>query len=221
MKAKAKMPPMKKKLAPIDPNAWQAAPEARELLTPELIRLLNNIPEPHAAKKRTTVRRLAFALANNEDVKTVFNRTDTCAETIWYGKWKHDPDIAKAFEAYKARVLEWRDEETARLESHYRRARLQKIAQYAADAPDTIKDVMISTIEKGQTRLEASLIMLKLADPEKAEGAQLRPGSTIENTLNLNDLSDEAIIELIKRATNDGAGSGGTAAPADGTPAST
>ncbi len=193
-----------------------AAPEARDLLTPELIRLLANIPEPHAAKKRATVRRLAFALANGEDVKTVFNQSDTCAEAIWYGKWKHDPDIAKAFEAYKARVLQWRDEETARIETLYRSLRLKKIAQYAADAPDTIKDVMTSSLEKGQTRLEASLIMLKLADPEKAEGTQLTPAA-VQNTINVNDLSDTAIIEIIQRATS-GDSSSGTSAPTDGSP---
>jgi hypothetical protein len=195
---------------------WQAGQEARELITPALLALLNAIQNPHAAKKRATVRKLAFALANNEPVKNVFDQPDTCAETIWYGKWQYDPAIKAAYDAYVSRVLEWRDQETARLEAYYRTVRLQKIAKYAAVAPDEIANVMGNSTERGQTRLDAALLMLKLADPAAADGAQLNRGATIENNIT-NGLTDADLIAILQRATSaDSSGSGGTVAPAAG-----
>lgn len=198
-------------------EAWQAEPTARDLLTPELLRLLSNIPEPHAAKKRTTVRRLAFALANGDDVKTVFDHEDTCAEAIWYGKWKHDPDIAKAFEAYKARVLQWRDEETARIETHYRLVRLQKIAEHAADAPDALHEVMTGKEQRGSDRISAATRLISLADPETAERVNLNQpgGSTIEQTVHV---EPDRITEIIRILGESGAleeTGAGDNAPAD------
>lgn len=194
---------------------------ARDWLTDALRALLNALPDPHSAKKRTTVLRLAFAMANREPVKDVFGRDDTCAEAIWYGKWQHDPAIKAAFEACYARALEWRDQETATIEAHYRTKRLRKIAEYAAEAPDTYKSVMQDTIQRGDVRINAASKLISLADPDTASKAQLNQPGGVEQNLTINELADDDLIALIvggrSAPRGDASGSAGTAEASPGT----
>ena len=71
---------------------------ADEWLTDEIRALLAAIRGPHVEKKRTTVLLIAFAKANGEALKGIFAREDTCAESIWWGKWSKDDDIRAALE---------------------------------------------------------------------------------------------------------------------------
>lgn len=193
---------------------------ARDWLTDALRALLNVLPDPHSAKKRTTVLRLAFAMANREPVKDVFGRDDTCAEAIWYGKWQHDPAIKAAFDACYARALEWRDQETVALEAYYRTKRLRKIAEYAALAPDTYKDVMQDIKQIGTTRINAASRLISLADPDTASKAQLNQPGGVEQNVTINELADDDLIALIvggrSAPRGDASGSAGTAEASPG-----
>jgi hypothetical protein len=174
--------------APGEPPSVDLEPAAREWLTDALRALLNALPDPHAAKKRTTVLRLAFAMANREPVKDVFGRDDTCAEAIWYGKWQHDQKIEAAFDACYRRALDWRDEETTRIEADYRLKFRQAVARNAALAPDAISSVMLDAKYPGPARTDAALKLVGLFDPDADKSSVYAPvgGASNETTQNVN-----------------------------------
>lgn len=167
---------MKKDALPGEVYTW---------LTDEIAEKLRAIGDPHRAKKRATVVKLAFAKANQQRLDDVFNEADTCARIIWYTKWKDDPTIAAAFEACYQRVLDWNDEQTAAMEAHYRRLRRQRTAEYAADAPGALKAVMQDTAQAGPARISAANALITWADPEAAGKAA--PGASPNRGFNLID----------------------------------
>jgi len=73
-------------------------------LTADIRHKLAAIRPPHVPKKRVTVIKLAYARANEEPVKAVFNQPDTCHETIWYTKWQHIAEVKAAFDACYERL---------------------------------------------------------------------------------------------------------------------
>ena len=128
------------KTAQSDGQAW---------LTPEVRALLRAIPGPHHEKKVVTVIRIAFAMANQEPIKAVFNQPETCAENIWYQKWRHDSMIAAALAATYQRARDYADEETIRQEEFYRRRAETSHGAIRAQAPAALAAVMAGQI-KGQ-----------------------------------------------------------------------
>lgn len=182
-------------------------------MTDELRSALSAIPGPHERKKRNTVILLAFARANNQSVKDVFNQPSTCNETIWYTKWKFDPAIDAAFQACYARALAWADDETARVESHYRRIRKQKIAELAAEAPNALHSVMTDKEQGGGVRIKAANDLMRWADPDLS--AKIPGGDTTEVNVNMTpkDLSDDELARIAAAdvSRNAARGSGGTA----------
>ncbi len=173
---------------------------AREWMTDEIIRLLGAIPEPHAPKKRVTVIRLAFARANQQPLKDVFNQKDTCAEVIWYTKWRFMPDIQAAFEACYKRALQFADEQTVQIEDHYRRERKQSLAVCSAKAPEILLAVGQDANQRGMDRIKAANDLMSWADPDVAE--QVKPNYPFEPSVR------EVMVEL----SRDGA-EGDKAAP--------
>jgi len=153
----------------------QTEPDFNTWLTDDIRRKLAAITGSHAPKKRATVIKLAYARANEQPVKTVFEQPDTCNETIWYTKWQHIPEVKAAFDACYARLLAWADEQTAALQAHYRRQRLQAIARHAADAPGALAEVMSGSQYKGSEKISAANALLTWADPEAAGKAQPAP----------------------------------------------
>lgn len=137
-------------------------------LTDDVAEKLRAIGDPHRAKKRATVVKLAFARANQQRLDDVFEQPDTCARIIWYTKWKDDPVIAEAFEACYRRVLDWNDEQTGAIQAHYLRLQRQRIAEYAADAPAALKAVMQDANQTGTARISAAEKLMDRADPETA-----------------------------------------------------
>jgi hypothetical protein len=140
------------------------APEGWQWLTPEIQALLRAIPGPHEAKKRRTVILLAFAYATSTPLSTVFGRSDTCAEQIWWAKWQHIPEVAEALAACRERALEWADAETVSIEERHRRDRRRAIAEYSAKAPAALAAVMAGFDQKGADRINAAVTLINLAD---------------------------------------------------------
>lgn len=159
-------------------------PELLTWLTADIRAKLAAIKPPHVSKKRATVVRLAYARANEEPVKEVFNRPETCNETIWYTKWQYIPEVKAAFEACYERLLAWADEQTAAVQSYYRQQRLQAIARYAAAAPEQLARVMTGPEFKGSEVISAANALLTWADPEAAGKAQ-PPATTPDTEVNL------------------------------------
>lgn len=145
-------------------NTSGRGPNPDEWLTDEIRELLKEIRGEHAAKKRTTVIKLAFARANGTPVKRVFNQNDTCAEVIWYTKWLKKPAIKAAYEACLERALEWVDQQTAAIEVSYRLARRRAIAKLATKAPLALANVMEDTAQRGSDRISAANALLNWAD---------------------------------------------------------
>ncbi len=133
----------------------------------------------HARKKRTSVIRLAFAMAQQRPLKPLFSEEMICSEMIWYTKWKADPLIAEAFEACYERALAWIDEETAFIEDHYRQKRRRALAQYSAMAPAALASVMSSTTQKGDARIKAADMLIRHADPEVAGQVKTHGGLSV------------------------------------------
>lgn len=170
-------------------------------LTPEIEALLAAIPAPHEAKKRQTVIRMAFALANQVPVEQVFALPETCDRRIWYMKWQNDPAIKAAFEACCERALSWADAETAAMEEHYRRVRRQSVAKWSAKAPDALAAVMLSEIQRGGDRISAANALMGWADPKAAEQVRpAAPASTMEQVVNLvTHLGDDELDSELER----------------------
>lgn len=141
-------------------------------MTSEIMQLLKQIKPPHIGKKRATVVKLAYAKANELPLKDVWSQPDVCNETVWYTKWQYVPEMKASFEACYKRILEWSDEQTAAVQAHYRRLRLQAIAKHAATAPDALADVMQDNAQRGSDRISAANALLTWSDPEAAGKAQ-------------------------------------------------
>lgn len=178
-------------------------------MTRDIRQLLAAIQDPHAEKKRRTVILLAFAKANQQPVKAVFDRPDACSEAIWYGDgrryhdgtikpgWRDLPDVAAAFEACTRRALDFADEQTVDLEAHYTRQRRQAISRHSAVAPDTLASIMQSEDIGAGTRINAALALIKLAQGDA--NVPLPPGNTeftLHQQYDLSRLSDDELTAL-------------------------
>ncbi len=194
-----------------------ALPEGSQWVTPEICQLLAKIKVEHVAKKRITVLLLAFAKATQTPIHHVFERDDTCAPTIWWEKWQYVPEISAAFNACLARALEWADDQTVATEDHFRRERRKAIAEYAAQAPEALKDVMtdLGLTVKGSDRILAAETLMRWAEPETGQKLGRSAGSaSIEQRVDVYDLSrlsDEELNALARLAerpagADDGAG---------------
>lgn len=84
-----------------------------QLMTPEIRSRLAAIGGRHAAKKRSTVVRLAYARLTGQNMKTVFTDfAGTCSETIWYTKWQYQPAIRAAYDALCRQADELLDQQS-------------------------------------------------------------------------------------------------------------
>lgn len=183
--------------------------ECNEWMTDEIRALLREIRGRWAAKKRATVIKVAFALANEQPLAQVFRQDDVCSETIWYQKWRHQPAVRAAFDACYKRALEWADDETARLEAFYRRRRQRSIAEHAAEAPAQLADVM-TTDDAGGNRIRAADTLMRWAEPDLAGKLQPTPeggGDTVINQF-LAGLSNDQLEQLLT-GSDDSDGEGG------------
>ena len=157
--------------------------DGQSWLTPEVRGLLQAIPGPHHEKKVVTVIRIAFAMANQEPIKAVLSQEDTCAENIWYQKWRHDPAITAALTATYQRARDYADEETIRQEEFHRRERKRATARYAAQAPAALAAVMAGQDQKGSDRINAAVTLVRLADGQDAQpvaaGSEVRSESSV------------------------------------------
>ena len=192
-------------------------PESQQWMTQEIRTLLAKIPAPHEAKRRRTVILLAFAHATQTPVADVFERDDTCASQIWWQKWQYVPEISQALEACKARALDWVDDQTVSTEEHFRRQRRKAIAEYAAQAPEALKIVMMHEGQKGADRILAAETLMRWAEPETGQKLGRSAGSaSIEQRVDVYDLSrltDEELTALA-RITERQAGADDGAGPA-------
>jgi len=183
-------------------------------MTDDIRILLARIVGRHAAKKRSTVIKLAFAKANQQPLAPIFSQEDVCTERVWYQKWQHDPLLAEAFEACYQRAMEWADEETAALEAHYRRDRRKSVARYAAQAPAALAAVMASEGQRGNDRIRAAIELIGLAEPDSP-----RPVAFPVEVSNLDDvamdyssLTDEQLRAIIAGRSGEGVGVANTGA---------
>jgi hypothetical protein len=148
---------------------------AHNWLTPEIVEVLQTIKGRHAAKKRITAIKVAFAQANEEPLKRVWEQSDTCSETIWYTKWQNDPVIKAVHEACYERCLDWRAENIAEIEAYFSLKRRESIAKHSAQAPEALANVMHGETQKGADRISAANSLLGWANPDDA--AKVRPAS--------------------------------------------
>lgn len=180
-------------------------------MTDTIRELLGAIRGQHVAKKRATIIRLAFARANQQPMRDVFGQEDTCAENIWYMKWRFDPAITAAYEACCARALEWRDEETTRIQAYYRQERLRAIAEHAAQAPAALAKVMNDPEVGGAHRISAADRLMQLADPDLAQrvGAPTVAGQGGDQVVNVfagwSDAELDQLLANLEAAEDSGA----------------
>lgn len=169
-------------------------------LTADIIEKLKAVKGQHAPKKRTTIIKLAFAKANQQPFKQIFNQNDTCSEVIWYTKWQYDEAIKTAFEACYDRAVTWNDEQTAMMEAYYRQQRRQSLARHAAEAPGALAAVMNKEEETGSARISAANSLMTWADPDAAGKAQPHaPASSTDLDISVfAQMSDEQLDRIIK-----------------------
>jgi len=195
-------------------------PAANETwLTDDIRAALAAIRGPHVEKKRKTILLVAFAKANGEPLKPLFERADTCAEPVWWGKWHKQTDIRAALELCEKRALEWVDAETAAIESRYRTERRRAVAKWAAKAPDALAAVMAGIEQRGNDRINAAVTLIKLADPATTGGVgTVQGGGETSQTvqIDVSQLSDDQLARILAGepagAVVTGAGGGGAGA---------
>lgn len=174
--------------------------EAYEWFTPEIAQLLEAIKPPHQARKRNTILRLAFALAAQIPVATIFERDDTCNQTTWYARWKDDPAIKAAYEACCKRISDWVDQETAAAEAQSRLQRRRAIAEWSAKAPAALGAIMLDQSARAADRISAANALMGWADPEAAEKVRpASPAASFEQQVgfDLKSLSDDELDAAI------------------------
>lgn len=199
--------------------------EAKAWLNQELAEKLKAIRGKEAAKKRYTIIAIAFAEARQESI-TQLLKTDrrTCAQSIWYDKWRHDPLVKDALEAATQRALDYADECTIAIEAHYQRIRRQRTAEKSADVPLTLAEIMDDKQQRGADRISAANSLMGWAEPDNA--AKVRPATpassfeqTITQGIDLSGLSDEELDKQIERQLQAGyrepAGGMGETPPAE------
>lgn len=184
-----------------DTYKWMTGVIQDKWLTDEIQEKLRAIKNPHAAKKRTTIIRLAFAQAMQVPIREIFAQKDVCNEATWYTKWQYEPEIRAAYDACCRRALDWVDEELAGQEECYRRQRRLGIAKWSAVAPDALGAVMLGHEQKGADRISAANSLITWADPEAAGKAQPPPppdgGVDIQNVGLLTSVDNNELDKLI------------------------
>jgi len=188
-------------------------------LTLEILDALHAVKGPHVAKKRYTLIRVAIARATpgvSED--SVWRSADPaeeeqlCARSTWYAKWKHRPDIAAALDACEARLRDWRDAETMRIEMEAAQLRRRAIAEGSVDAVVGLRRTALSAKDRADMRTEASKALLILADSDlgkrltAAEGAAIpvRVSGTLSH--DYGDMTDDELRAILSGQSQEGAG---------------
>jgi len=189
--------------APEEPTA--------EFLNEECREALRQIRGKEAAKKRATVLLLAVAEASGTALKRVFEDPRACCETIWYTKWQYDPAVKAALELLKARALEWRDQETARIEAYALQERNKAIALGSLDAVTGLRTTALNAEDRADHRTEASAMLLALADETLAARiVLLRKGQSI--AVEVDGLDGVIEQELARLASGSESGNAGALA---------
>ena len=181
---------------------WMTGIIQDKWLTSDIQQKLRAIKNPHVAKKRVTIIRLAFAHAMQVPVREVFSQKDVCNEATWYTKWQYEPEIKAAYDVCCRRALDWVDEELAAQEEYYRRERRRSIAKWSAQAPYALAVVMVDSSEKGGDRISAANSLLTWADPEAAGKAQPASPPSNSETTNIGLLANLTGDELDKLINN-------------------
>jgi len=143
------------------------SPEAEVTwLTAEALAELKRIQPPHVAKKRATVILLASAIASETPQARVFEDERACNQRVWYQKWQYEPEIATALEFCIEAALDAKDTETARIEAAALQQRRRAIA---AGSIQAVTGLQLTALQaRNKDGIEASKVLIKLADPELA-----------------------------------------------------
>jgi hypothetical protein len=147
-------------------NVVTVEEEHGEWINSAVLTALDAIQGQMANKKRDTVLLVAFAVANGLSVEEALRDPRVCNRRIWYQKWVKDPIIKNAVDVCTARALEWRDSETARIESQATQARRKALAMASVSA---VRGLEATALEvRGKDGIEASKTLLALSDDEMA-----------------------------------------------------
>jgi len=172
---------------------WTLPGEAEGFLNEEVLAALRAIRPPEQAKKRATVLLLAFAVANDQAWARVFEDKRTCNQRIWYQKWQYLAEVAQALEVCTARALEWRDVETAQVETHATQERRRAIARASLSAVRGLEMTALSREDRADYRTEAAMRLLALADPDLAARVQTGKGALEVQITNLDELIEHEV----------------------------
>lgn len=152
-------------------------------LDEELRDALNEIPGPHERKKRTTVLRLAAAMASGVPIRNVFVSKDTCDRGNWYTRqspvhktgWNEIPEVANALELARRKAHGFYDDLEAEGLALRRRILFQtetRLAEISGAAAETLLDVMMDPDVASDVRRKAAVDTLTHAAPETAPKGQ-------------------------------------------------
>jgi len=180
-------------------------------LTAEILDLLRAIRGRRdvVAKKRYTLIQVAIARATpGISENSVFqDDPQVCARSTWYGKWSHEPEIQAALAACEQRLQDWRDAETLLIEAHAAQLRRRGYAEGSLDGLRGLRKIVLSEQARAADRIEASKVLLKLADPALTE---LLDGTRSAVPVEISNLDDLIEYELARVA---GGGEAGAAEP--------
>jgi hypothetical protein len=126
----------------------------------EALEALKQIRGQHAAKKRATVLLLAYATATDTPLARVFEDERACNQRVWYQKWQHIPEVARALSVCTDTALAYRDLETMRVEAQAAQALRRGLALGRLDAVTGLRQTALekrdgSGIDAARTLLQA------------------------------------------------------------------
>jgi len=109
---------------------------------------------------------------SREDAKQI------CSRSIWYGKWKLNPEIMAVWKYVVKLTRSYRDAETMRIEMGAQQLLKRSLAEGQVDAIEGLRKTALSLLDRADFRTEASKTLLTLGSEELAARlAALHPGA--------------------------------------------
>ena len=143
-----------------DPQVRQAI----QFIDSECLEALAAIRGPSANKKRTAVIRLAISRASGLSMRQALDDARSAPRTTWYHRWRHEPEVMRAYHLLLERAFVLRDTETIRVEIVALNERRRALACAGIDAIHCLSDIAKNS-DNPRARLDACKALLGLSDP--------------------------------------------------------
>lgn len=123
-------------------------------------RELDQIVGRHAAKKRATILAVVGARLRNEPVERIFDRPETCARSVYYGKWLRDPQFSATLARVTTLAQHWQTEQELTELTRRQADWVNKMVAVTDVAADRLAEMAAVAVSDGWTYGDFSRMLL-------------------------------------------------------------